>query len=217
MDADPAAADLAAQKAVAALKERTGPVDADTRALLFTEARTPNGWLDRPVDKATLLTLYELVKWAPTSANAQPARYVFLTSAAGKARLKPHLSEGNIEKTTTAPVTVIVAHDLAFHDDLAKNFPMKDLSGRFRRDPAAAELMALRNGTIQGSFLMLAARALGLDVGAMSGFDQEGVDREFFAGSTLRSDVLCDLGYGNPAELVRRLPRDDFDDACQII
>jgi 3-hydroxypropanoate dehydrogenase len=217
MDADTAAADLAAQKAVAALKERTGPVDADTRALLFTEARTPNGWLDRPVDKATLLTLYELVKWAPTSANAQPARYVFLTSAAGKARLKPHLSEGNIEKTTTASVTVIVAHDLAFHDDLAKNFPMKDLSGRFRRDPAAAELMALRNGTIQGSFLMLAARALGLDVGAMSGFDQEGVDREFFAGTTLRSNFLCNLGYGNPAKLFRRLPRYDFDEACQII
>ncbi len=217
MDADPAAADLAARQAAARLRVRIEDLDADAKALLFSEARTHNGWLDRPVDKKTLIELYDLIKWAPTSANAQPARYVFLTSAAGKTRLKPHLSTGNVDKTMTAPVTVIIAHDLAFFDDMATNFPMKDMSGRYRNDPAAADMMALRNGTIQGAFLMLAARAVGLDVGAMSGFDHEGVDREFFEGTTLRSNFLCNLGYGDPSKLFRRLPRYDFDAACQII
>lgn len=217
MDADPATADMAAQHAAASLRARIGRADADTNALLFTEARTHNGWLDKPVDAAMLAELYELVKWAPTSTNAQPARYVFLTSEAGKIRLKPHLSPGNLEKTMTAPVTVIVAHDLTFFDDMARNFPMKDMSGNYRSNPAAAEMMALRNGTIQGTFLMLAARAVGLDVGAMSGFDNEGVDREFFRDTALRSNFLCNLGYGNPDKLFRRLPRYDFDQACQII
>lgn len=148
MDADPAAADLAARQAAARLRVRIEDLDADAKALLFSEARTHNGWLDRPVDKKTLIELYDLIKWAPTSANAQPARYVFLTSAAGKTRLKPHLSTGNVDKTMTAPVTVIIAHDLAFFDDMATNFPMKDMSGRYRNDPAAADMMALRNGTI---------------------------------------------------------------------
>lgn len=217
MDTDQAALDRAAQQAASDLKERIAHADADTNALLFTEARTHNGWLDKPVDEATLEKLYDLVKWAPTSANAQPARYVFLTSKAGKARLKPHLSAGNVEKAMSAPVTVIVAHDLAFFDDMAKNFPMKDMSGRYRGDPAAAGLMALRNGTIQGTFLMLAARAVGLDVGAMSGFDHEGVDREFFEGTTLRSNFLCNLGYGDPSKLFRRLPRYGFEEACQVV
>jgi len=216
-DIDLAAADSAAQQAAAALKKRISRIDEEALALLFTEARTHNGWLDKPIDKATLQKLYELIKWAPTSANAQPARYVFVTSKAGKARLKPHLSSGNVKKTATAPVTVIIAYDLAFFDDMTKNFPMKDMSGRYRSDPEAATLMALRNSTIQGSFLMLAARALGLDVGAMSGFDHEGVDREFFDGTTLRSNFLCNLGYGDPTKLYRRLPRYSFDEACEMI
>lgn len=217
LDADNIAADKAAREGAASLKQRIDAVDDDTKALLFKEARTHNGWLDKPVDKKTIEDLYELVKWTPTSANAQPARYIFLTSEAGKARLKPHLSPGNIEKTATAPVTVIIAHDLAFFEDMAKNFPMKDMSSRYRSDPEAATLMALRNGTIQGTFLMLAARTLGLDVGAMSGFDHDGVDREFFAGTTLRSNFLCNLGYGDPSKLFRRLPRYKFDEACRII
>lgn len=217
MDTDLAAADSAAQQAAADLKERISLTDEETLALLFTEARTHNGWLDKPVGEDVLLQLYDLIKWAPTSANAQPARYVFLTSKAGKARLRPHLSSGNVDKTASAPVTVIIAHDLAFFDDMAKNFPMKDMSGRYRSDPVAAELMALRNGTIQGAFLMLAARALGLDVGAMSGFDHEGVDREFFEGTQLRSNFLCNLGYGDPSKLYRRLPRYEFSEACQIL
>ncbi len=210
-------ADQAARLAVIDLKERIGRVDADACALLFTEARTHNGWLDKPVDEKTLSDLYALVRWAPTSANAQPARYVFLTSEAGKTRLKPHLSPGNIDKTMTAPVTVIVAHDLTFFNDMPKNFPMKDMSARYREDPVAATMMALRNGTIQGTFLMLAARAIGLDVGAMSGFDHDGVDREFFEGTSLRSNFLCNLGYGDPDKLFRRLPRYDFEEACQVL
>lgn len=217
LDIDTAAADAAAREAATRLKDRVSSIDADAKALLFKEARTHNGWLDKPIDKATLLELYELIKWAPTSANAQPARYVFLTSEAGKRRLKPHLSSGNIEKTSTAPVTVIIAHDLAFFDDMAKNFPMKDMSGRYRNDHDAAALMALRNGTIQGTYLMLAARSIGLDVGAMSGFDHDGLDREFFDGTTLRSNFLCNIGYGDPSKLFRRLPRYDFHEACQII
>ena len=214
---DQADADLTAQRAVSALKTRIDPLDEDAFALLFTEARTHNGWLDKPVATETLHRLYELVKWAPTSCNAQPARYVFLTSEAGKARLKPHLSSGNVDKTVAAPVTVIIAYDLAFFNDMARNFPMKDMSGRYRDDPAAAQVMALRNSTIQGTFLMLAARAVGLDVGAMSGFDHEGVDREFFEGTSFRSNFLCNLGYGDPAKLYQRLPRYDFDEACQVI
>ena len=214
---DQADADLTAQRAVSALKTRIDPLDEAAFALLFTEARTHNGWLDKPVETEMLNQLYELAKWAPTSCNAQPARYVFLTSEAGKARLKPHLSSGNVDKTVAAPVTVIIAYDFAFFNDMARNFPMKDMSGRYRDDPAAAQVMALRNSTIQGTFLMLAARAVGLDVGAMSGFDHEGVDREFFEGTSFRSNFLCNLGYGDPAKLYQRLPRYDFDEACQVI
>ncbi|MGI9434647.1 MAG: malonic semialdehyde reductase, partial [Geminicoccaceae bacterium] len=161
-------ADIAAQRGAAALKERVARADPESLALLFTEARNQNGWLDKPVDDRTLHDLYDLVKWAPTSANAQPARYVFLTSKAGKTRLKPHVSPGNVDKTVSAPVTVIVAYDLEFFQDLSKNFPMKDMSSRYRTDPVAAETMAFRNSTLQGAFLMLAARAVGLDIGAMS-------------------------------------------------
>lgn len=210
-------ADIAAQRRAAALKARIAETDTDTLALLFTEARNQNGWLETPVDEQTLRTLFDVVRWAPTSANAQPARYVFLTSQAGKTRLKPYLSPGNIDKTMSAPVTVIIAYDLAFFDDMSKNFPMKDMSGRYRSDPVAAETMAFRNGTLQGAFLMLAARAIGLDVGAMSGFDNDGVDREFFADTTLRSNFLCNLGYGDPAKLFRRLPRYAFDDVCSVL
>ena len=217
LDADTAAADAAAREDAARLKERIDGIDADGMALLFSEARTHYGWLDRPVDDAMLVKLYQLVKWAPTSANAQPARYVFIRSEAGRARLKPYLSPGNIEKTITAPATVIVAHDLAFFEDMAKNFPMKDMSGTYRSNPDAAGLMALRNGTIQGTFLILAARALGLDVGVMSGFDHDGVDREFFEGTTLRSNFLCNLGYGDTSKLYRRLPRYTFEEACRIV
>lgn len=213
-DAD---ADKAAQEAAAGLRVRVEALEGDALSLLFTEARTHNGWLDRPVTQETLEQLFALVRWTPTSANAQPARFVFLTSKAAKARLKPHLSEGNIQKTHEAPVTVIIAHDLAFFKDMAKNFPMKDMSGPYRNNPEAAKLMALRNGTIQGAFLMLAARALGLDTGAMSGFDHEGVDREFFEGTTLRSNFLCNLGYGDPSKLYRRLPRYDFHEACKVL
>lgn len=210
-------ADLAARKAADGLKQRIERADPATIALLFTEARTQNGWLPKPIEPELLRQLYDITKWAPTSANAQPARYVFITSEAGKARLKPHLSPGNIEKTTTAAAIVIIGYDLAFFEDMPKNFPMKDMSGRYRSDPAAALDMAFRNGTLQGAFLMLAARALGLDVGAMSGFDRGGVDREFFADTTVRSNFLCNLGYGDTAKLYRRLPRYAFDEVCRIV
>jgi 3-hydroxypropanoate dehydrogenase len=194
------------------------PTTLDDRALdqLFRDARTQNKWQDRPVPDATLEEVYNILKWAPTSANSSPARFVFIRTAEGRAKLKQALSPGNLEKTMTAPVTVIVAHDVEFYEKLPFLFPHADARSWFAGNPAFAETSAFRNGTLQGAYLMMAARSVGLDVGAMSGFDNAKVDELFLAGTTWKSNFLVNLGYGDPAGLFPRSPRLSFDEACRF-
>jgi len=184
---------------------------------LFRDARTQNKWTDQPVSEAELRALYDLLKWGPTSANASPARFAFLISPAAKERLRPALSAGNLEKTMAAPVTVIVAHDSAFYDRLPELFPHADARAWFAGNPALAEETAFRNGTLQGAYLIIAARALGLDCGPMSGFNKSLVDEEFFFGTTWKSNFLINLGHGDPAGLFPRSPRLAFDEACRLL
>jgi len=199
---------------------------------LFREARTYSAWQDRPVTDQTLRDLYDLLKWAPTSANAAPARFAFLRSTEAKERLRPALAPLNVEKSMSAPVTVIVAYDLKFYDQLPKLFPhspgMKQL---FERNPELVEATAKRNSSLQGAYLILAARALGLDCGPMSGFDHAKVDEEFFAAGKpcfgcdqeffpeghVKTNFLCNLGYGDPSKLFPRLPRLPFNEACSLL
>jgi nitroreductase len=184
---------------------------------LFRTARTRNGWRPEPVPAALIHELYDLLKWGPTSANLSPGRFVFLTSEAAKARLAPHLSSSNRAKALTAPVIAIVAYDLEFAEHAPRLFPhnpgVKDWFG----DPAVAQETAFRNGTLQGAYLILAARALGLDSGPMSGFDAKGVDAEFFGGTSLRTNFICNLGYGSEENLFERLPRLPFEEACRVL
>ncbi|QBC44189.1 malonic semialdehyde reductase [Iodobacter fluviatilis] len=191
-------------------------IDAKACAQLFTEARTHNAWQDKPVSDEILQQLYDLLKWAPTSANAAPARFIFVKSPEAKAKLKPSLSEGNVEKTMSAPVTVIVAHDLEFYEQLPSLFPQADAKSWFAGNEAAINSTVQRNGSLQGAYLIMAARALGLDCGPMSGFDQAKVDEIFFAGSQWRANFLINLGYGDKTQLYPRNPRLDFAQACRI-
>lgn len=191
-------------------------LDNGALATLFTEARTHNGWTDKPVSDETLRALYDLTKMGPTSANCSPARFVFVRSQEGKEKLKPALSSGNLEKTMAAPVTVIAAIDSEFYEKLPELFPHADARSWFTSSPAVAEETAFRNATLQAGYLILAARALGLDTGAMSGFDKGKVDAAFFAGTTWKSNFLINLGYGDPSKLFGRLPRLGFEDACVL-
>jgi 3-hydroxypropanoate dehydrogenase len=193
-----------------------GTLDAAALDQLFREARTHNKWQDKPVPEETLRALYDLLKWGPTSANSSPARFAFLISDGSKAKLKDALSPGNIEKTMTAPVTVIVAHDPKFFDQLPKLFPHADARSWFAGNWSLADTTAMRNGTLQGAYLMVAARALGLDVGAMSGFDNMKIDDQYFSETGWKSNFLVNLGYGDPEGLFARSPRLDFDEACRI-
>jgi 3-hydroxypropanoate dehydrogenase len=185
---------------------------------LLREARTQNKWRDEPVSDETLHELYELLKYGPTSANCSPARFLFLRTKEAKERLRPALSSGNTEKTMAAPVTVIVAYDPRFHENLSKLFPHNpDAQSWFTSNDSLAAVTAFRNGTLQGAYLILAARALGLDVGAMSGFDNAKVDEEFLADRGWRSNFLVNLGHGDPAGVFPRSPRLDFDEACVML
>lgn len=190
----------------------------DARALdqLFRTARTHNAWQKKDVPDALLHELYDLLKWAPTSANASPARFVFVKSAEAKAKLKSALAPGNVDKTMSAPVTVIVAQDMAFYDKLPQLFPHADARSWFAGNDALIESTAFRNASLQGAYLLMAARALGLDTGAMSGFDAAKLDAEFFAGTTIKSNFLINLGYGDEAGLFPRSPRLSFDEAARI-
>lgn len=183
---------------------------------LFRTARTQNAFLDKPVEDSQLRALYDLLKWGPTAANSTPARFVFVKSAEAKRRLAPALSENNRDKTLSAPVTVIVAYDLDFHDKLPYLFPHTDARSWFDGPREGRQTAAFRNGTLQGAYLIMAARALGLDAGPMSGFDNAKVDEAFFAGTPIRSNFLVNLGYGDPAGLFPRLPRLGFDEAARI-
>jgi 3-hydroxypropanoate dehydrogenase len=192
-------------------------LDSGSLNQLFVQARTHNKWLDRPIDEALLRELYDLTRLAPTSANSQPMRVVFVQSREAKERLKPALAPKNVEKTMTAPVTAIVAHDLEFYERLPKLVPHADVKSWFAALPAEQiERAAYQGSSMQGAYLILAARALGLDAGAIGGFDRAKVDDEFFPGGTVRSNFLVNLGYGDPAGLYPRNPRLDFDEACRI-
>lgn len=185
-------------------------------AALFTEARTHNGWLARPVSDAQLRELYALLKMGPTSANCSPARFVFVRTPEGKAKLRPALSSGNVAKTLQAPVTAIVAWDRAFYDRLPELFPHGDARSWFTSSPQLAEETAFRNSALQAAYLIFACRALGLDTGPMSGFDREQVDAAFFADGGWKSNLLINIGYGDPGKLYARLPRLSFDEVCQL-
>lgn len=192
-------------------------LDDQALATVFTEARTHNGWTDRPVDDVLLREVYDLAKMGPTSANCSPGRFVFVRSPEAKEKLKPALSSGNLEKTMTAPVTVIAAIDTQFYEKLPTLFPHADARSWFTSSPAMAEETAFRNATLQAGYFILAARALGLDTGAMSGFDKAKVDEAFFSGTTWKSNFLINLGYGDTSKLFGRLPRLPFEDACQLV
>jgi 3-hydroxypropanoate dehydrogenase len=192
-------------------------LDAAALDTLFRTARTHNGWLDRPVTDDDLHRLYDLMKMAPTSANCSPARIVFVRSADAKARLKPALGPGNLEKTMAAPVTAIIGYDLQFAEHMPRLFPHNPDAKNWFSDPRVAEVVAFRNGTLQGAYFILAARAVGLDTGPMSGFDNATVDAEFFPGGRVRSNFLCNLGHGDSSKLFARSPRLEFDEACQVL
>ena len=201
------------------------------RDQLFRAARSHNTWMDRPLSDDLLRELYELMKWGPTSANTSPMRLVFLRTKEAKERLRPALAPKNVEKTMMAPVTTIVAYDLKFYEQLPKLFPhnprMRDY---FAKTPALIESTAQRNSALQGAYLIIAARSLGLDCGPMSGFDNAQVDKEFFAaqersgggrelfpGANVKSNFLCNLGYGDCSKLFPRSPRLDFTEACALL
>jgi len=184
---------------------------------LFRNARTHSVWQDRPVSDDLLRRIYDLMKWAPTSANSCPARIVFVKSESAKKRLLAAVTPGNEEKTRTAPVTAIIAHDYEFYEKLPTLFPHADARSWFIGNQALIDTTAFRNGTLQGGYLILAARALGLDAGPMSGFDNAKVDAEFFAGTKIKSNFLINLGYGDADKVFPRSPRLPFDEAAQIL
>ncbi len=208
------------------------PLSDEVLDQLFCKARSNSAWLDKVVTDDMFRQVYDLLKWGPTSANSCPARFVFIHTKEGKERLRPALSPGNVDKTMAAPVTVIVAYDLLFYEKLPKLFPhnpgMRDL---FASNPQLVEATAIRNSSLQGAYLIMAARALGIDCGPMSGFDNakvdeeffgagkecEGCEQEFFPAGHVKSNFLCNLGYGDPAKLFPRSPRLDFKEACTLL
>ena len=193
-------------------------MNSDGLDLIFRKARTHSAWRDKSVDDDLLRQVYELARLGPTSANMCPMRVVFVKTSQAKERLKPALDAGNVAKTMAAPVTVILGMDIHFYEQLPKLFPHADAKAWFKDLPDnVLEYIALRNSSLQGAYFMLAARALGLDCGPMSGFNNARVDAEFFAGTTVKSNFLCNLGYGDSSKLFPRSPRLDFDEACTIV
>jgi 3-hydroxypropanoate dehydrogenase len=192
-------------------------LNTDVLNQLFNHARTHSKWLDKPVTDEQLRQIYELMKWGPTSANSSPARIVFVKSPEAKEKLVACMSEGNIEKTRKAPVTAIIGMDMEFYEKLPQLFPHADARSWFVGKPAAIHETALRNSALQGAYLIIAARSLGLDCGPMSGFDAEKLNAAFFAGTTVKANFVCNIGYGDPTALHARLPRLTFEDACKII
>lgn len=183
---------------------------------LFTEARTQNGYLDQPVSDAQLHALYDLLKWGPTSANCSPARFAFVRSAEMKARLAACVSPGNLAKVQQAPVTAVIGMDMAFFEKLPQLFPHTDARSWFVGKPEMIQATAFRNSSLQGGYLILAARALGLDCGPMSGFDAAKMDELMWAGTAVKTNFICTLGHGDPAKIMPRSPRLSFDEACRL-
>jgi 3-hydroxypropanoate dehydrogenase len=184
---------------------------------LFRNARTYTAWLPKPVPAELLRQIYDVAKWGPTSANSTPARFVFVVSPEAKERLKPALAPGNVDKTMAAPATAIVASDLEFYEQMPRLFPQAEMKQYFVGKPAVVEEHALRNGSLQGAYLILAARALGLDCGPMSGFDSAKVNAEFFPDGKWKANFLVNLGYGDPSKLYPRNPRLAFEEAVKVL
>jgi 3-hydroxypropanoate dehydrogenase len=194
-------------------------IDAAALDRLFLQARTQNGWLPTPVSDEQLRQIYAIMRMGPTSANSSPARLLFLRTPEAKARLLPALSPGNVDKTKQALVTAIIGYDTRFYEWMPKKLfaHRPEMADNYAKNPPFAEVTAFRNGTLQGAYFMLAARAIGLDVGGMSGFDNAKVDREFFPDGRVKSNFLCNLGHGDPAKVMQKLPRLDFDEACRLL
>ncbi len=188
-----------------------------TTEQLFDQARTQNGFTAEPVPEATLRQLYDMMKWGPTSANCSPARIVFVTTPEAKEKLLAGVSRGNFEKTRAAPVTAIVGMDMAFYEKLPQLFPHADAKAWFVGNQAMIDATALRNSSLQGAYFIIAARALGLDCGAMSGFDAAKVDAAFWAGTTVKTNFIVNLGHGDASKLFGRSPRLTFEEACQVV
>lgn len=205
-----------AQEAVRELRSRKPRLGGDEIDVILTGARSHYAWSDGPVTDAQLRQLYAMVRMGPTSMNSSPARFVFVRSDKGKAQLAKALKPANVAKMMGAPITAIIAFDPEFWTELPRLFPHEDRRGHFRDKPAHARETAFRNATLQGAYLMIAARAMGFDVGAMSGFDNATVDAGFFAGTSLRSNFLCNIGYADETALFQRLPRLPFEDACSF-
>jgi 3-hydroxypropanoate dehydrogenase len=186
--------------------------------VILRSARTQNGWLPKPVSDDELRAVYDLMKLGPTSANSCPARFVFVRTPEAKARLIPALSPGNVDKTKQAPVTVIIGYDPRFYELLPKLIPHRpEMKDPYEKNAGLAETVAFRNGTLQGAYFMIAARALGLDVGGMSGFDNTKVDAEFFPDGRVKSNFLCNVGHGDPSKIMPKLPRLAFEEACTLL
>ncbi len=184
---------------------------------LFTQARTHNAWLDKPVTDTQLHQIYDLMRWGPTSANCSPARIVFIRSPEAKAQLLECMAPGNLEKTRAAPVTAIVGMDMAFYEKLPQLFPHADAKSWFEGNQPLIEATAFRNSSLQGGYFIMAARAVGLDCGPMSGFDPEKINANFFSGTSVKANFICNLGYGDPAALFTRSPRLSFGEACRVL
>ena len=212
------AKDLTAQETFRRLKDEVSRADPATLRLILTDARTQNVWQQRDVADDLLKEIYEIMKMGPTSANCCPARIVFLKSQSSRERLRPALKPNNIDKTMSAPVTAIIAHDTAFWKHAETMFPQNPGAQlTFKDNPTGSGIAAFRNGSLQGAYFLIAARAVGLDCGPMSGFDNSLVDDEFFPDTTLKSNFLCNLGYGDPSKTFKRLPRFNFDEVCEIL
>ena len=192
-------------------------LDQKSLEILFTEARTHNGWHAKGVEDTLLQKIYDVMKFGATSANCSPLRMIFIKSMAAKEKLKQCLAPGNIDKTMEAPVTAIFGDDYTFHDHLPKLFPHADARSWFVGNESLIQTTAFRNGTLQAAYFMLAARAHGLDCGPMSGFDNVKCDELFFSGTQTKSNFICNLGYGDPSKLYPRSPRFDFEDVCKVL
>ena len=207
----------AAQEKFKDLKERTNPLDEEALNLIFGEARSMNGWQDKDVSDAIIRSLYDLTKMGPTSTNCSPARFVFVKSEAEKVKFEPALLPNNISKVMTAPVVAIIGYDLDFSDHMTKLFPHMDVAPMYKGNNEMNVSTAFRNSSLQGAYLMMVARAMGLDCGPMSGFNNQLVDEMFFSDTNIKSNFLCCIGYGDSTKIFQRLPRLDFDEVCKII
>ena len=206
-----------AQSTFTDLKDNTDPLSDKQLALLFGEARSMNGWQDKEISDAMIMSIYELTKMGPTSTNCCPARFKFIKSDDQKQLLKEALLPNNVEKVMSAPVIAIIGYDLDFSDNMSKLFPHMDVAPMYKGNAEFNQATAFRNSSLQGAYFMMVSRALGLDCGPMSGFNNDLVDQSFFKDTNIKSNFLCCIGYGDPSKIFMRLPRLDFDDVCEIL